>query len=72
MKRLFAVSARRSVYVLKSDRLLEWIERATGNLAKAEELATRGLQFGEKAKWQQGVADAYSSLGLIYDTQGDL
>jgi protein O-GlcNAc transferase len=51
---------------------LNWIEESTGNLNEAERLAAQALQLARSAEWREGMARAYSNLGVIYRTRGDL
>jgi tetratricopeptide (TPR) repeat protein len=51
---------------------LYWIEKALGNLTKAEQLVQEALKIANAACWSEGMARAYGNLGNIYETQGDL
>jgi tetratricopeptide (TPR) repeat protein len=50
---------------------LNWIEGSTGNLNEAERLATQALQLAQSREWREGMARAYSNLGVIYLERGD-
>ncbi len=51
---------------------LSWIERLVGNLDDALQLGRKGLELSETEGLQEGIAGAYTILGLIYQTRGDL
>ena len=49
-----------------------WIQLTEGNLTHALQLVREGLELAQLAGWNEGVARAYNSLGVIEQTKGDL
>ena len=51
---------------------LNWVEQAIGNRDEANRLSAQALQFAQSAGWREGIADAYSNMGVICKNNGDL